>query len=683
MLALGTIPAIGQEFGIDDMPGLLSLAHEGLENPEGCDSCHDLDFNVDGNRCLVCHDQIAGRIAAEKGVHREVTVNDCATCHAEHHGRDADLRPIDPTNFNHAEETGFALRGFHGEFAGDCSNCHTTRSFLNLTTDCTTCHTDVHKTTLGDDCTACHSVDTHFKNASRAFHKSSLLPLEGRHLDVPCASCHWDGVTKGTPTGCYDCHWIRRQDDPFRTQLGVECESCHEPIGWIPATWNHGVATGFQIGSQHLTVDCDGCHPDHRFEGPVTPDCYSCHREDYERARNPDHAAAGFPTQCDVCHRPNDISWNQAVFDHDYRLQGQHAILECAACHATGIYAGTPRSCVGCHLDDYNSSRDPDHRAAGFPTTCTLCHGRADGSWQDADFDHPYTLVGNHATLDCSDCHSSGIYAGLPSDCADCHLNDYNGTTSPNHQSAGFPTDCDTCHRQSDPDWFQATYAHSVWPLVGSHIAQQCNACHTGNVYAGLPSECVDCHLDDYNATTSPDHQSAGFPTACETCHQPTTWTGATFDHPYALVGVHATLDCSDCHSSGVYSGLPSDCVDCHLDDYNSATRPNHTAAGFPTDCELCHRQTDSSWRQGVFDHTYFPINSGKHAGTECNDCHINPSSYMIFSCLDSGCHLPGDVNEIHEGEPGYDYDSALCYSCHPNGRPPQDAVFRMRPSHG
>ena len=93
-------------------------------------------------------------------------MNDCAVCHAEHQGRDADLRPFDTDDFDHVEETGFGLEGYHGEFAGDCANCHTTRSFLNLTTDCTTCHTDVHKTTLGDDCTACHSVDSHFKNAS-------------------------------------------------------------------------------------------------------------------------------------------------------------------------------------------------------------------------------------------------------------------------------------------------------------------------------------------------------------------------------------------------------------------------------------------------------------------------------------------------------------------------------------
>ncbi len=47
----------------------------------------------------------------------------------------------------------------------------------------------------------------------------------GRHLTVACASCHLDGVTRGTPTKCYDCHWVRRQDDPYQTRLGTQCES--------------------------------------------------------------------------------------------------------------------------------------------------------------------------------------------------------------------------------------------------------------------------------------------------------------------------------------------------------------------------------------------------------------------------------------------------------------------------
>ena len=170
---------------------------------------------------------------------------------------------------------------------------------------------------------------------------------------------------------------------------------------------------------------------------------------------------------------------------------------------------------------------------------------------------------------------------GLPSDCVDCHLDNYNSTSDPAHSAAGFPTACDDCHQASDPNWLQATYHHTVWPLVGSHTRLRCNSCHTGGVYGGLPSECVDCHRADYDATTNPNHQASGFPTDCETCHQPTTWTGATFDHPYSLVGTHATLDCSSCHSGGIYAGTPTDCVGRHLDDYNRARNPNHSAVGF------------------------------------------------------------------------------------------------------
>ncbi len=129
--------------------------------------------------------------------------------------------------------------------------------------------------------------------------------------------------------------------------------------------------------------------------------------------------------------------------------------------------------------------------------------------------------------------------------------------------------------------------------------------------------------------------------------------------------------------------GLPSDCVDCHINDYNGANNPNHSAAGFPTDCEFCHRQSDSSWDQGVFDHASFPINSGKHAGTQCDDCHVNPMNFAIFSCLDSGCHPRSDIDDRHKEEDGYFYDSALCYSCHPDGRPPQDIGFPTERSHG
>src|SRR5688572_17869809 len=66
-----------------------------------------------------------------------------------------------------------------------------------------------------------------FDTPNRQFHNETTFPLEGRHRTVECASCHLNNVYKGTPTRCFDCHWIRRQDDRYRLQLGSQCDQCH------------------------------------------------------------------------------------------------------------------------------------------------------------------------------------------------------------------------------------------------------------------------------------------------------------------------------------------------------------------------------------------------------------------------------------------------------------------------
>ena len=70
-----------------------------------------------------------------------------------------------------------------------------------------------------------------FDPTSRAFHSQTSFPLDGRHRDVACESCHLQGTYKGTPTKCLDCHWTRRQDDRYRLQLGAQCETCHRHVG--------------------------------------------------------------------------------------------------------------------------------------------------------------------------------------------------------------------------------------------------------------------------------------------------------------------------------------------------------------------------------------------------------------------------------------------------------------------
>ena len=53
----------------------------------------------------------------------------------------------------------------------------------------------------------------------------------------------------------------------------------------------------------------------------------------------------------------------------------------------------------------------------------------------------------------------------------------------------------------------------------------------------------------------------------------------------FALVGLHATQQCTACHVSNNYSLTTAACIDCHLADVNGTTNPSHKAAGFSQDC--------------------------------------------------------------------------------------------------
>jgi hypothetical protein len=76
---------------------------------------------------------------------------------------------------------------------------------------------------------------------------------------------------------------------------------------------------------------------------------------------------------------------------------------------------------------------------------------------------------------------------------------------------------------------------------------------------------------------------------------------------------------------------------------------------------------SDISWDQGNFDHVWFPIESGAHKNFDCSECHTTTGNYAIFSCTTS-CHPRSDTNEDHDEVSGYTYNSAACYSCHPDG---------------
>ncbi len=360
--------------------------------------------------------------------------------------------------------------------------------------------------------------------------------------------------------------------------------------------------------------------------------------------------------------------WDAVSHDKtNFPLIGKHRTVPCGDCHQKGVLQGTPRECEACHW--YRKQDDRYQLQLGIH--CEDCHTPFDwkkikpNSWaheQAASF----ALEGIHKTLDCVQCHRGRNFVSQSSECIACHQEDYNKTDEPNHLLEQFPTDCRLCHNTLD--WQGARYYHLSFPLQGMHKTAACASCHRNNQYSGISSECLACHLDQYNRTTSPNHLKAGFPTDCEICHGSSAldWHGAQVNHErfWPLQGAHKGLGCNECHAQGF--NISSDCAACHLDDYNNTQNPNHQQVGFHTDCEVCHPVEALTWSQAVFDHG-FPIFSGDHQHLACADCH-RTANFMEFSCIDCHEHNKNEMDQKHKDVAGYLFNSQACYSCHPTG---------------
>jgi hypothetical protein len=352
----------------------------------------------------------------------------------------------------------------------------------------------------------------------------------------------------------------------------------------------------------------------------------------YVVAQDFEYPHGDFEDDCELCHQaeawiPAEIS---SDFDHAERgfaLEGSHQQTKCRACHRTLEFTTTEDDCAGCHLDPHQSE-------LGFD--CGRCHtprsfiDRATMSRAHAATRLP--LDGTHRVIDCEDCHEPVgqgrmQFVNLPTECDACHLEEYLATENPDHVVTGFSRQCESCH--STQLWESARFNHN-------------------QILAG--AECVDCHLENYLAATDPDHQGSGFSQQCDDCHTTGGWRPAFFDHNQLPPGTQ--------------------CVGCHLDDYLATTGPNHQAAGFTQQCDDCH--STQAWQPATFDHDpLFPIYSGKHRNkwSTCSECHLSPSNFASFSCLD--CHEHDDpisLAQDHQGVSGYSYASQACYNCHPTG---------------
>ena len=342
-------------------------------------------------------------------------------------------------------------------------------------------------------------------------------------------------------------------------------------------------------------------------------------------------------------------------------LANAHAKLQetCANCHSSFSQGAQPELCLDCHKPvaaDIQAGTGFHGRAAEVKALpCSNCHADHQGrdfqmvSLDPDTFDHSQTdfaLKGTHAGADCAACHAPGKkFAEAPGLCVDCHAKN-------DAHKGSLGKECAKCHVETR--WTEVSafdHGKTRFALGAAHKSLECSTCHGGQVWKGLPLDCIGCHQID-------DVHKGRFGAACATCHDGAKWAQVKFLHDrdtkFALTGKHKSAKCNDCHAAGLDpKKTPQDCLSCHKkDDVHTAT--------LGTNCAACHGT--EGWRQNVaFDHdlTGLPL-IGQHAVVPCEGCHLTKAfGEAQIACV--SCHLPDDV---HKGALG-----AECASCHtPNG---------------
>jgi hypothetical protein len=287
-------------------------------------------------------------------------------------------------------------------------------------------------------------------------HAQTGWVLTGMHTVPPraCSDCHVNGNYKLTQTACVACH---QQDynnaktpvDHLGAGFPTTCETCHDTVAWADGKFDHA-QTGWALTGMHTVPPraCGDCHVNNNYKINSTA-CVTCHLNDFNNTNAPPHAQSGFPQTCEVCH--DTIAWNDAVFDHSktaFPLTGSHTVppRQCVDCHVNNNYTTLPTDCYGCHKADYQGTTNPNHIAAGFPTTCATCHDTI--KWADGTFNHTWWPM-NHGNANgvCSTCHTN------PNDysvftCTNCHTK---SQTDPHHQGVkGYiynSVNCYQCHK--------------------------------------------------------------------------------------------------------------------------------------------------------------------------------------------------------------------------------------------
>lgn len=646
--------------GAQISPGPLARAHQSVEGNTNCTKCHAGGREGMAARCLACHKEIAWLVERGRGFHARPGVRGeaCATCHPDHAGREFAMvtwRAGSEERFDH-RETGWPLRQSHAETR--CADCHAVRyqvsparalapagrpsKWAGLEPGCTGCHEDVHRDALGADCARCHDAGQ-WEVTPGFDHDSTRYPLTGKHATTPCNDCHLAARLRparnaaGQPvpvykpvsfTSCATCH-----QDVHAGRLGPDCARCHTTTNFRTIDREHfdHERTNYPLRGRHAAVRCADCHGTFATAAQKKPAyrrCGDCHADQHGGTAT----LAGKPADCAACHALAGFAPGTfRLQDHAatrYPLEGKHARVGCASCHAKDRTPGAATrfgpsrvvmrpafaTCQGCHADDHGGQLARREGAGA----CADCHTVT--GWTPSRFDDArharlgFPLEGEHATASCRSCHGAerkGLapfpaspalgkarfrFALAETECAACHVDPHAGRFAaggPRAKAEG----CAACHdsRRFRPSTAGiAAHAGYGFPLEGAHGATPCVACHKELDGPGprpasslrlaatrVPAlvfeakrECAACHENVHGAQFD-DRADHG---RCDACHGAERFVPATrFDHDkgtrFPLRGGHEGVACNRCHPTDLaardarhlrYRPLSGKCESCH-----------------------------------------------------------------------------------------------------------------------
>lgn len=414
------------------------FALTGAHATANCRSCHRaLDFKSVKADCVACHeDKHRGELGAT-----------CARCHTTRSFLDREAM------VNAHRLTRFPLQG--GHLGLDCSSCHKagaqgSMQFVGTATECVSCHRNDYNTApnhvasnFPTGCSGCHNQVAWSRVVGlNGSHPTSPVALTGVHANKQCADCHLAGqsyaAVRRTCDGCHHTDYVSAKDpDHGAAGFALTCTDCHALVaGWVGATYAHATTPIDPKQGAHGALTCAQCHTTSPYS-TVAKTCDGCHHADYVATTNPNHAAAGYSTDCASCHRVA-AGWTGASFIHatsPLALTGSHAIPPrvCSDCHTSTTYANVPQTCDGCHHSTYIAVTDPNHTAIGMTAfaaaNCVNCHSPTKSSWTGPTWTHmtivnPQPVRLPHEGASCADCHQTATNYTIKS-CAKsgCHRN--------------------------------------------------------------------------------------------------------------------------------------------------------------------------------------------------------------------------------------------------------------------